>query len=308
MRLAILAGLGTIAITDHDSMNGVDEALAAAAGTSLKVIPGVELSTDIPRGEVHLLGYYLDPHLPELDALLATLRGSRVQRAQRMVEKLDSLGMPVSWERVQAIANGASVGRPHVARALIEAGHVSSVQDAFSLYIGREGPAYVDRYKLTPVEATALVTRLGGLAVLAHPSFVPELDRVLPGLVEAGLAGMEVYYTGLLAGDDRAAARAGQAVRAGAGRRQRFPRGQRGAVGGAGQRARCPIAPWRRWSGGWRRGRSSRSRSAEAGMTAGDVSNSVGAGLRPAPTLYPRETVSRAPCQPQWPCLLSRGR
>ena len=194
--MAILSGLGAIAITDHDSMEGVGEALAAAAETSLLVIPGVELSTDSPGGEIHILGYYLDPREPELDTLLATLRNARVQRAQRMVEKLDSLGMPVSWERVKAIANGASVGRPHVAQALLEAGHVSSVRDAFSLYIGREGPAYVDRYKLNPQEATELVKRLGGVPVLAHPSFVPDLEKALPGLVSAGLAGMEVYYTG----------------------------------------------------------------------------------------------------------------
>lgn len=196
VRLAILAGLGAIAITDHDTMNGVAEALAAAADTSLLVVPGVELSTDVTGGEVHILGYYLDPDHPELASLLATLRNARRLRAQKMVEKLGLLKMPISWERVQELAEGGSVGRPHVARALMEAGHVSSVADAFSLYIGREGPAYVERFKLTPREAVALVSRLGGVPVLAHPSFGPNLDALLPDLVAAGLGGLEAYYTG----------------------------------------------------------------------------------------------------------------
>ena len=177
-------------------MEGVDEATAAAEGTGLTVIPGVEISSDLPQGEAHILGYYLDAHNADLVQLLTTLRKSRWERAQRMVEKLGALGMPVSWERVAAIANGGAVGRPHVARALIEAGHVSSVQDAFALYIGREGPAYVDRYKLTPVEVTQAVVRWGGLPVLAHPSFVVDLAGLLPRLVGAGLVGLEAYYTG----------------------------------------------------------------------------------------------------------------
>lgn len=196
VQMAQALGLRAIAITDHDCMAGVREATAAAAGSALLVIPGVELSTDVPEGEVHVLGYYLDDANPELQTLLAKLRGARLQRARRMVEKLAALGLPLSWDRVQAIANGAAVGRPHVARALLEAGHVSSVQDAFSLYIGRHGPAYVERYRLTPAEAVALVRRLGGLPVLAHPSFVPNLPERLPQLVAAGLTGMEVWYTG----------------------------------------------------------------------------------------------------------------
>jgi 3',5'-nucleoside bisphosphate phosphatase len=196
VQMALEAGLRAIAITDHDTMNGVDEAVTVAAGTGLTVIPGVEMSSDLPRGEAHILGYFLDAHNPELVALLATLRKARWERAQKMVEKLGALGLPVSWERVAAIANGGAVGRPHVARALIEAGHVSSIQDAFALYIGREAPAYVDRYRLTPEEATQAVIRWGGLPVLAHPSFVEGLAALLPRLVKAGLAGMETYYTG----------------------------------------------------------------------------------------------------------------
>lgn len=196
VRMALEAGLRAVAITDHDTMDGVEEAVAAAAGTGVTVIPGVEISSDLPQGEAHILGYFLDAHNPDLMWLLATLRKARWDRAQRMVEKLGALGMPVSWDRVAAIANGGAVGRPHVARALMEAGHVSSVQDAFAFYIGREGPAYVDRYKLTPVEVTQAVVRWGGLPVLAHPSFVMDLTALLSRLVPAGLVGLEAYYTG----------------------------------------------------------------------------------------------------------------
>ncbi len=196
VQMALDAGLSAVAITDHDTVDGVEEAVAAAAGTGLTIIPGVEISADLRQGEAHILGYYLNTGNTELADLLATLRRSRWERGKRMVEKLGALGMPVSWDRVAAIANGGAVGRPHVARALIEAGHVSSVQDAFARYIGREGPAYVDRYKLTPVEVTQAVLRWGGLPVLAHPSFVPDLEGLLPRLVAAGLVGLECYYTG----------------------------------------------------------------------------------------------------------------
>jgi 3',5'-nucleoside bisphosphate phosphatase len=198
VKMALEAGLRAIAITDHDTMEGVDEAVTAAAGTGLVVIPGVEMSSDLPQGEAHILGYFLDAHHPGLVQLLTTLRKARWDRAQRMVEKLGALGMPVSWDRVAAIANGGAVGRPHVARALMEAGHVSSVQDAFALYIGRDGPAYVDRYRLTPVQVTQAVVQWGGLPVLAHPSFVADLATLLPRLVPAGLVGLETYYTGYL--------------------------------------------------------------------------------------------------------------
>lgn len=196
VRMAILSGLRAIAITDHDSLNGVPEALAAADGTDLTVIAGVEMSTDVKDGEVHILGYFLDPADQNLQGLLTTLRNSRTERARRMTENLTRLGVPITMERVLELANGGSVGRPHVAQALKEAGHVSSIQDAFSLYIGRTGPAYVERYRLTPAEAVGHVRRHGGVAVLAHPKFVPNVPTLLPGLAAAGLAGMEVYYTG----------------------------------------------------------------------------------------------------------------
>lgn len=196
VRMARDRGLRAIAITDHDSLNGVPEAMSAAEGSGLKVISGVEMSTDVKDGEVHLLGYFLDLADSDLQALLTTLRNSRTERALRMTQNLTRLGVPITMERVLELAKGGAVGRPHVAQALKEAGHVSSIQDAFSMYIGRTGPAYVERYRLTPEEAVSHVLRHGGVPVLAHPRFVPNVELLLPGLVAAGLAGMEVYYTG----------------------------------------------------------------------------------------------------------------
>ncbi len=190
-------GLRTIAITDHDSMEGVAEALAAA-GHGLEVIPGVEINTDIPHAEVHILGYYVDYRHAELQDVLQRLRDFRRDRARRMVEKLARLGMPVDWQRVAALAGEGAVGRPHVAQALVERGYVADVSQAFDRYIGREGPAYVERHKLTPVEATRLIVRAGGLPVLAHPSGLANLTTLLDELTAAGLVGLEAYYTGYL--------------------------------------------------------------------------------------------------------------
>jgi len=195
--LARERGLQTIAITDHDSVEGVAEALAAA-GHGLEVIAGVEINTDIPQSEVHILGYYVDYRHAELRDVLQRLRDFRRDRARRMVEKLNRLGMPLDWQRVAALAGDGAVGRPHVAQALVERGYVADVSQAFDLYIGREGPAYVERYKLTPTEATRLIVRAGGLPVLAHPSGLANLPSLLDELTAAGLVGLEAYYTGYL--------------------------------------------------------------------------------------------------------------
>ncbi len=202
--LARERGLRVISLTDHDSTSGVDAALAAARGTDLEIIPGVELNTDVPAGEAHVLGYYLDHHHPAFERLLAGRRRARFARGEAMVEKLRSLGFDVSWDRVQEIAGageggaeGGAVGRPHVARALVEQGYVASVQEAFERYLGRNGPAYVPYAKFTPEEAIRAVRLAGGVPVLAHPMTYPGYEAALPAMIEAGLAGLECYY-GLL--------------------------------------------------------------------------------------------------------------
>lgn len=190
-------GLSVIAITDHDSTEGIAEALEAArAYPVLTVIPGVELSTDVPKGEVHVLGYFVDYGDKDFQARLDTMRSSRMDRARRMVAKLRDLGMPIRWDRVLELSNGGAVGRPHVAEALLEAGHVNSFQEAFVKYIGRDGPAYAEREKLTPVEAVSLLVKVGGLPILAHPGEMEGLYSYLSELTAAGLVGIEVYYNG----------------------------------------------------------------------------------------------------------------
>jgi len=143
---------------------------------------------------VHVLGYLPRPEDPELQAALKRFRDGRFERGRQMVEKLTALGKPVSWERVKEIAGEASIGRPHVALAMVEAGYVANTSEAFDVYIGRNGPAYVEREKMTPVEAVQTIRRFGGSPVLAHPTYIKDLEAVLRELVPAGLVGMEVFY------------------------------------------------------------------------------------------------------------------
>lgn len=195
--LAAANGVRVFAMTDHDSTEGIREAREEAKKhEGLFLIPGVEISTDIEGTEVHILGYLTDEALanPEFQASLARFREGRLQRGKGMVEKLTALGKPISWERVLEIAGDASVGRPHVAQALVEAGHVTTIKDAFDLYIGRNGPAYVEREKMEPAEAVATLARYGAPPVLAHPTYVKDVESLLPELIAAGLKGMEVYY------------------------------------------------------------------------------------------------------------------
>ena len=188
-------GLRFVSITDHDSTEGLDEAFEAAKKyPDLTLIPGVEMSTDVPDGEVHILAYYVDRFDPDFQKTLERFRDARLGRGQRMVEKLAALGLPVSFDRVLELAQDGAVGRPHVARALLERGHVASIKEAFDKYIGRNGPAYADREKMTPEEAITLAVRVGALPVLAHPSYVKDVEDKLPSMIEAGLVGMEVYY------------------------------------------------------------------------------------------------------------------
>ena len=197
------AGVQIMALTDHDATDGIAEAMEAAQDhPGLVVIPGIELSTDVPAGEVHMLGYFINVDSRELQETLASFRKDRVGRAQDMVERLVALNMPLDWERVQEIAGEGAIGRPHIAEALLERGYVTSIKDAFDRFIGRSGPAYAERRKMAPIEAIALIRRHGGAASMAHPRETPEVEKLLPELVAAGLTGMEVYY-GLYPEDER---------------------------------------------------------------------------------------------------------
>jgi predicted metal-dependent phosphoesterase TrpH len=193
VKRAYEAGLSIIALTDHDTTNGLEAAIAACQANRLEIIPGIEVNTDIAGAEVHVLGYFVDYQQPAFQQALQTLRDMRVIRAQRMVAKLQALGLHITWERVRELATG-TVGRPHVAAALVEGGYAESIADAFNRYLGHNGPGYVPRYKLAPLDAIRLINSVHGLPVLAHPAGISELEHLLPSLCEAGLVGLEVYY------------------------------------------------------------------------------------------------------------------
>lgn len=185
--------LDIIAITDHDTTDGIVEA-QAAAGSSLTVLPGIELSAEENGLDVHMLGYLIDVQDAAFQARLAAFRDDRVSRAHRIVERLAELNVPVEWERVQAIAGAGSIGRPHIARAMIEAGHVATIADAFDRYLRTGGPAYVSRQRLSPEEAVDMIHRAGGVAVIAHPGLVRDYLAIVERLVPAGLDGLEIYH------------------------------------------------------------------------------------------------------------------
>jgi predicted metal-dependent phosphoesterase TrpH len=193
--LAASQGVRYHALTDHDSTEGIAEARAAAAKhDGYTLIPGVEMGTDIEGAEVHMLGLYLSPDDAELQEMLTRLRAGRVDRGYGIVEKLRGMGIMIEWERVKQIAGDASVGRPHIAQALVEGGYVTKVADAFDKWIGRNGPAYVERDKMTPAESVGCIVARGGLACLAHPADLKDLDALLDELTTAGMAAMEVFY------------------------------------------------------------------------------------------------------------------
>ena len=199
VRTAATAGLKVIALTDHDTIDGLVPAIEAAKEfPSLTLIPGVELSTDIPSGEVHVLGYFIEYSDQEFKASLERMRNSRANRADKMVAKLKELGCNIELERVKEIAGNGALGRAHIAQALLEKGYIGSFKDAFTKYIGHGCPAYVGREKLTPAEAVKLVLKANGLPVLAHPFTALNPEEVIKELKTVGLVGMEVYYAGYL--------------------------------------------------------------------------------------------------------------
>jgi predicted metal-dependent phosphoesterase TrpH len=195
-------GLAIIALTDHDIIDGIAPAQAAAqAFPQLEVIPGVEISTDIPAGEVHVLGYFIDYTSQELGAELERFRNSRLNRAKGMVAKLDKLGIHLDWQRIEQIAGSSAMGRPHIAQAMLEKGYIDGFKQAFTDYIGRDGPAYVEREKMTPTEAVELIVKAQGLPVLAHPLTFNDPEAMTIELKIAGLVGIEAYYDGYTAED-----------------------------------------------------------------------------------------------------------
>lgn len=186
-------GLAALAVTDHDTVGGVKDALAVASCYPVEVIPGVELSVDYGDREIHILGYFIDYNQQALALLLEKLRDNRFGRAEKMVRKLNEMGIAIDYDDVRRHAGGAAPGRPHVARALVERGYVADVTQAFERLIGFNKPAYVERFKLSPGEAIDAVRRAGGVAVWAHPGLSGN-DGLLELFIRYGLQGLEAAH------------------------------------------------------------------------------------------------------------------
>ncbi len=197
VRLAHTHGVTVMALSDHDATDGVDEAQRVGAPLGIRVIPAIELSTDLPGASIHILGLFLNHHDADLQVTLRRFREARLERAEQMVNALNGLGAPISLERVLEIAGEGSVGRPHVAQALLEAGHIQTIDEAFDRFLGHGGPAYFEGFRLEPVEAIRHIHAVGGFASWAHPNELDGKDwrTYLPALLEAGVDGLEVYYS-----------------------------------------------------------------------------------------------------------------
>jgi predicted metal-dependent phosphoesterase TrpH len=199
LQLAHKAGVTALAITDHDIVSGIPEAIAAGAELGIDIIPGVEISSRIGDSELHILGYCLRWQDPVLNQRLAALRNSRHSRNPQIIEQLRSLGLDVTYEEVRALAGTDSVGRPHIARLLMDKKYASSAKDAFDRYLAEGRPAYVARELPVPADAIAWIRAAGGVAVLAHPTWAKVsgegLNRLLTTLKTEGLGGIEAHYS-----------------------------------------------------------------------------------------------------------------
>ncbi|TDB92542.1 PHP domain-containing protein [Actinomadura sp. 7K534] len=198
VRRARANGLDVLALTDHDTVAGWDEA-AGALPDGLTLVPGIELSCRQDGRSLHMLGYLFDPDAPDLAAELARIRDDRVIRARAMVDRLRELGVAVTWDMVRSLARGEAVGRPHIARAMVAAGAIRDTDEAFTpRWIAQGGRAYAERYALEPERAIGLVRAAGGVCVLAHPrarrrGYVVA-DEAVERLAAAGLAGVEADH------------------------------------------------------------------------------------------------------------------
>jgi len=199
---ALSKGLSALALTDHDSVDGLDEARARAEGTGLEIISGVELSAHDGSCEVHVLGLYVDDHDAEFRQALVTFREQRLLRAHAILGRLEELGFDLSWDDVLERAQGGSIGRPHIAEAMVAAGYVSTIDEAFRRFLGNRGPAHIARKTLTPRGAIELVRRAGGVPAIAHPATM-QRDSIIPEMAKLGLGALEVHHPRHDEGDRR---------------------------------------------------------------------------------------------------------
>jgi predicted metal-dependent phosphoesterase TrpH len=199
IELAKRNGADAVAITDHDTVAGLEEGRADAARLGIEFVNGIELSAEFSPGTMHILGYYINDAEEEMAATLAELRAARDARNPEIAGRLQALGVDLHYDEVAALAGNQVVGRPHFARVLVERGHAASIQDAFNRYLAKGSPAYVEKKRLSPADSIALIHKAGGLAVLAHPYQLKlsqeALEPLISELADLGLDGIEAVYS-----------------------------------------------------------------------------------------------------------------
>ncbi|MDF2893197.1 MAG: hypothetical protein K0R80_3564 [Clostridia bacterium] len=186
--------LNAVAITDHDTVKGVQPAIDISKQYNVEVIPGIEFSSEHMDEEIHILGYYIDYEQNWLKEKLDEMYKSRYTRAVKMIDRLNEIGIDITLEQVKAIAESGTIGRPHIARAMQEKGYIDNMKDAFRKYIGKGGPAYVERYRISCQEAIDIIKQLGGVPVLAHPGLINKKECIKE-ILDMGIEGIEVYHT-----------------------------------------------------------------------------------------------------------------
>lgn len=198
VRYAKKKGAAAISLTDHDTVEGLEEALTAGQELELEVIPGLEISAQYEGGTMHILGYYIDPSDPDLNRELSRLQQARKERNPKILEKLRAQGIPITLDQIKTLAKG-QIGRPHIARVLVQLGAVSSIKEAFQKYLTKGALAYVEKFRFPPLKSISLILRAGGIPILAHPftlncSSLRDLKVLVKELKSKGLYGMEVFY------------------------------------------------------------------------------------------------------------------
>lgn len=198
VELAKQKGIKALALTDHDTTSGLEEAMAAGERLGVELIPGIEISVVYDPGTMHILGYFIDHRAEKLQKAIRRLQEDRNERNPQIVTKLNALGMNITLEEVEQESGGGQVGRPHFARVLVKRGYVRDFEEAFEKYLSKNAPAYVDKRRVSPEDGIRMIREAGGIAVLAHPKLLRarrprEFDEVLDRLVASGLGGIEAY-------------------------------------------------------------------------------------------------------------------
>lgn len=191
---AIIKKVRAIGITDHDNVNGINEAICASLHLNIEIVPGIELNSQYLDEEIHILGYFIDYKSKKLEEKLGFIRDSRYSRMIKIISKLNLMGIKIDFENLKINSNSTSIGRPHIARVLVEKGYASNMKAAFDKYLGRNRPAYVERYRLSVGEGIELIESIGGVPVIAHPGLIAK-KKYIDEILDLGIKGIEVYHT-----------------------------------------------------------------------------------------------------------------